>query len=243
MQATEQHNITLPLHNWEAVHQLEREKNYLSNVAAGIGAASIASGALLGSPGFLLLALAYDPLDQVKKLARLLKVMFALLENFEHLGVQVFPTLKVPEKKNPIDLFVRFPRKAHIIISIRSKGESEIVYNEAKEALYVKRGKKGLKDWQPCPLVELGDYTNWLTKNRQLFGMSSKEVRNVPLSKVLVVWNPTKISTHREHLYSTIESLKLLVLKRKGTAFVIPDEDIINFVRAYLAHYEAQKEA
>jgi len=56
MQAPAQDTITLPLHNWEALHQLEQERNYLSNVAAEIDVVNIASGASLGSPGFLLLA-------------------------------------------------------------------------------------------------------------------------------------------------------------------------------------------
>lgn len=242
MQATEQNNITLPLHNWEALQQLEREKDYLSATYAGCSAAAIAAIPLVGYPAFIMFAAAYKPLDQIQKLARLIKVMRLLLEKFEHLGVQIFPTLEVPEQRNPLDLFVRFPKKAHILISIRSKGESQIVYNEAKEGLYVKRDKKGIKDWKPCPLVELADYTNWLTKNRQIFGMSSREVRNVPLTKVLILCKPTSIYNHRDELYTAIGSLKLLLLKRKGAAFLIPEEDIVKFIKAFLARYE-EKEA
>ena len=241
MQAIEQKDITLPPHNWEALEQLKGEKTFLSFKYAGINLAALVLIPLLGYPGVFIYALAYKPLDRILKIARLIGVMCQVLKEFKDLGVQVFPTLEVPGQKNPLDLFVRFPNKAHILISIRSRGESKVVYNEAKEALYVKRDKKGLKVWKPCPLVELADYTNWLTKNRLLFGMSSKEVRSVPLAKVLILWKPTLIEHHRDELYSTVEAFKLLVLRRKGAAFVIPEYDIVNFIKSYLAQYKEKE--
>ncbi len=241
MQATKQKDITLPPHNWEALKQLEKEKEDISRKYAVITMTAIASIPWLGYLGFLIFVLVYRPLERIQNLARLIKIMRLLLEEFEPLGVQIFPSLKVPEQENPLDLLVRFPKKAHILISIRSKGESKIVYNEEKEALYVRRKKKGLKVWEPCPLIELGDYTNLLTKNRELFGMSSKEVRNVPLAKVLALWKPTLIQDHISELYTTIESFKLLLLRKKGVAFVITEEDIVNFIKVFLARMRRKK--
>lgn len=239
MQATEQDNVTLPLHGWEALHQLEREKEYLSNVSAGFGAAGIASGALLGSPGFILLALAYKPLIRVTKLVRIIKVMRLLLEQFEGQRIQIFPCLEVPEHE-PLDLYIRFPN-SQLLVSIRSMKDSEVVYNERTEHLYSKRKKGGLRKWLPCPLVELSDYQAWLYKNRQQFGLSSKQVQKVPLAKVLLLWNSTMIHSHREHLYTSVGNLQLLALKRKGTTFVIKENDIVNFVKSYLDQYKAEK--
>jgi hypothetical protein len=232
-------SITLPIHNREALQQLELEKDHLSIVSNAVGVAAACSGIFVNSAGFLILAAAYRPLIRLEKVARLIKVMNILLEHFESQGVQIFPSLQVPDNQ-PLDLFVRFPQKAHLLISIRSKGDAEIVFKEENETLYVKRKGKGSRYWKPCPLVELGNYTNWLNKNRQLFGISAKEVRNTPLAKVLALWHPTKIDEHNEHLYSTISEIKLLVLRRKGTSFVIQEEDVINFIKAYLAKYEAQ---
>ncbi|AFZ15539.1 hypothetical protein Cri9333_4765 (plasmid) [Crinalium epipsammum PCC 9333] len=241
MQTTEKKDITLPPHNWEALEQLKGEKTFLSFKYGGINLAALVLIPLLGYPGVFIYALAYKPLDRILKIARLIGVMCQVLKEFQHLGVQVFPTLEVPGQKNPLDLLVKIPKKAHILISIRSKGESKIVYNEEKEALYVKRKRKGLKVWKPCPLVELGDYTNWLNKNRELFGMSSREVRNVPLAKVLILWKPTLIDDRKDEYYTTVGSLKVLILKRKGAAFLIPEEDIVKFIKAFLASYEEKE--
>lgn len=235
-------DITLPPHNWEVFHQLQQEKNYFSAIYALVTGAGLVLMSFFGYIGFPVFASASRPLDKIQKLAQLIHLMRLLLREFEHLGVQIFPKLEVPGQKHPLDLLVRFPKKAHILISIRCKGESQIIYNEEKEALYVRRKKKkGIKVWKPCPLVELSDYTHWLNKNRQIFGISSKEVRNIPLAKVLVLWKPTLVGDHRDELYTTIESFKLLILKKKGVAFVITEKNIVNFIKAYLASYEGKE--
>jgi hypothetical protein len=113
------------------------------------------------------------------------------------------------------------------------------VYNEAREVLQVKRkDKHGLKVWEPCPLLELADYEKWLNKNRDLFAMSSREATKTPSAKVLVLWPPTKAALdHNDHLYSEIGSMRILALRRKGTAFVIQEEEVTEFVKAWLAKY------
>jgi hypothetical protein len=242
----EQNSMTdfkLPLHNWEALEQLRKEKDALATQTLTVGGVACAAGTIF-SPGFMLFALAYPALVRVDKIARLEKVTSLLLENFEDQGVQVFPVQGVEEAKgvkveNPIDLFIRFPRKTHIFLSIRSKGDSEIVYNEAKEYLQIKRkNRSGLVTWKPCPLVELADYEKWLNKNRALFQLSSREATKTPTAKVLVLWNPTRADDHRPHLYSELGEVKLLALRRKGTAFVIQEEETLAFFKAWLARYE-----
>jgi hypothetical protein len=183
--------------------------------------------------------LAYKPLVRIQKLARLEKLTATLLDEFKSEEIQVFPVIKV-EDKNPIDLFIRFPRKTHLFISIRSKGDSEIIYNEKREILQVKRKNKGgLRTWEPCPLVELADYKSWFDKNRNLFGMSSREAQKTPTAKVLVLWPPTKAADdHNSHLYSEVGGMKTLALRRKGTAFVIQQEEITEFIKVWLAQYK-----
>lgn len=63
----------------------------------------------------------------------------------------------------------------------------------------------------------------------------------MPLAKVLVLYKPTVVGDHREQLCTTIESLKLLILKKKGVAFVITEKNLVNFIKAYLASYEAKE--
>ena len=234
-------DFKLPIHNGEALAQLRKEKALLSQQALVVGSAA-ASGVFF-PPGFLLFAMAYPPLARVEKIARLEKVTTLLLDNFTDQGVQVFPVQGIEETQgvkvqNPIDLFIRFPRKTHLFLSIRSKGDSEIVYNESKEVLQVKKKRGGLSTWNPCPLVELADYKVWLDKNRALFGLNSREAQKTPTARVLALWHPTRAEAHKPHLYSELGAVKLLALRRKGTAFVIQEEEILTFVRAWLARFE-----
>lgn len=232
-------NFELPPHNEAALAGLREAKDYESTVALAASGAALATGSIVHPAGWLLFALAYKPLVRVEKIARLEKLTALLLDEFKSEGIQVFPVLQI-EDKNPIDLFIRFPKKTHLFISIRSRGDSEVVYNESREILQVKKkDKNGLTTWKPCPLVELSDYERWLTKNRALFGMTSKEATKTPTAKVLVLWPPTKADEdHNEHLYSEMGSIRLLALRRKGTTFVIQSEEVTEFVRAWLARYE-----
>ena len=232
-------NFKLPPHNEAALAGLREAKDFETGLAMAATGSAAATIGMIHPVGWLLFALAYKPLIRVQKLARLEKLTALLLEEFKSEGIQVFPVLQI-ESKNPIDLFLRFPRKTHLFISIRSRGDSEVTYNEKREILQVKKNlKNGLTTWKPCPLVELSDYERWLTKNRANFGMSSKEVIKTPTAKVLVLWPPTKAaSDHNPHLYSEMGSMKILALRRKGTTFVIQEEEVTEFVKAWLAKYE-----
>ena len=232
-------NFKLPLYNEPAFERIREAIDYQSAIALAAGSLAMGTGGALHPVGWLIFGLAYKPLVVTQKLARLEKIGTSIFHEFKNEGVQVFPTLPV-ENNNPIDLFVRFPQTTHLFISIRSKGDREIVYNEAREVLQVKRkDKNGLKLWQPCPLVELADYEKWLNKNRDKFLMTSREATKTPTAKVLVLCPPTKASpNHNEHLYTEIGDMKVLVLRRKGSAFVIPESEVNHFVRAWLSKYK-----
>ena len=229
--------VELPLHNHAALEQLKQERDRLSVEVTAASAAGIATSLTVNPIGLFLFALAYPPMIRVEKLTRIIIVMEALLAEFEASGVRIFPTVAQPEG-NPIDLFVQFPRKAHILISIRSKGKGQVIYNPERTTLYFKRSDKGRRIWLPCPLTELGDYAMWMNKNRLMFSMSSKEIRNLPLAKVLAIWHPTSLNRHRQHLDSTVGSVERFAITGKGVAFLIMKEEVTDFVKAYLASYE-----
>ncbi len=232
-------NFQLPPHNEPALEMIREAKDYESTVALAAGGAALATCGMVHPLGWVLFALAYKPLVRVEKLARLERLTALLLDEFKSEGIQIFPVLQI-ESKNPIDLFLRFERKTHLFISIRSIGDREVVYNEAREVLQIrKKNKSGLTTWKPCPLLELADYEKWLNKNRHLFGMSSKEATKTPTAKVLVLWPPTRAAPNlNDHLYSEVGSMKILALRRKGTMFVIQQEEVTEFVRAWLAQYK-----
>lgn len=234
MQLTEQQPTKPRLCNWEALQQLERERERLSQLTAGIGIAGTAAGAI-ASPGFLLLAAAYRPLIRVTKISRIIEVMRSLLEAFGD-QLQIYPCIDVPGAE-PLDLLIIAPEKAYILISIRSKSkkeDSKVIYNEANETLYTKHKRRGLRKWLPCPLVELSDYHAWLSKNRKEFDISANAIRRYPVVKTLVLWKPMEIDRHGEHLYSNMGETTTLSLSRKGTALVIEQDEVLNFVKGCL---------
>lgn len=231
-------NFELPPHNEAALAGLREAKDYESALALAASGSALATGGFFYPAGWVFFALAYKPLIRVQKLARLEILTARLLSELKSEGIQVFPVLQI-ESKNPIDLFIRFERKTHLFISIRSIGDREVVYNENREILQLrKKSKNGLTTWKPCPLIELADYEKWLNKNRDKFLMSSREATKTPTAKVLVLWPPTKAAPNlNAHLFSEVGSMRILALRRKGTIFVIQEEEVTEFVRAWLAQY------
>lgn len=236
MAVAEDQATSPPLSNWEALKQVEREIDFLSKLASGLSVAGIVAGSFVTTPGFLLLALAYRPAIQLTKLKRIAIVMRPLLEAFEDTDIQIYPCQSVPGDE-PLDLLVIVPEQAYFIISIRSKSkeEAKVVFNEENETLYTKHKRKGLRKWLPCPLVELSHYQAWLGKNRKVFGISANAIRRYPVIKVLALWSPMEIEKHNDQLYSKVGELTTLRLSRKGTALVIRQEEIIDFVKECLA--------
>jgi hypothetical protein len=234
MQLTEQQTTKPRLCNWKAVQQLEKEREQCEQVVAGIGTLSCAAG-VIASPGFLLLAFVYRPLIRLTKITRIIEVMRTLLEVFGD-QIWIYPCIDVPGTE-PIDLLIIAPEKAYLLISIRSKSkkeDSKVIYNEANETLYTKHKHRGLRKWLPCPLVELSDYHAWLNKHRREFDISANAIRRYPVIKTLVLWKPMEVDRHGEHLYSKMGAATALSLSRKGTALVIEQEEILNFVQGCL---------
>ena len=229
--------VELPLHNHAALEQLKQERDRLSVEITAASAAGIATSLTVNPIGLFFFALAYPPMIQIEKLTRIILIMEELLTEFASMGIQVYPAMEAEGENNAIDIFLRFPRQLHIFMSIRSKGDAKISFHEDKKSLYVKRDKKGKKDWKPCPLTELNSYTTWLNRNRLRFNMSSKEARNIPLTKLLILWEPTKLEDHPQHLYLNIGSVELLGFRHRGLAFVYQREDVMKFVTACLSKY------
>lgn len=181
-------------------------------------------------------------LRRIEKLKRIINVVTNLVDKFSSEELMLFPRLDVPGY-NPLDLLVYFPSRAFLVISIRSMGDSTLTYREEKETLFVRRSNhRGVKKWHPDPLVELSAYQSWLIKNREQFELSSKQVRAIPVAKVLIISGETRIHQHQPHLYTMIGGSEYLAISRKGTAFVIKEEVLNSFTEDYLTHLQNKKQ-
>lgn len=222
--------------NREVLQQLEREREVLTAQCLLLGTGMVLGLAFWNSGVALGLAPLAILLKRLQKVSQLVLLMGVILDEFESLGVELFSRLDVPNCQ-PLDLFIRFPTKIFLIISIRSMGKSKIVFNEKTENLYVKRKGKGMKKWLPDPLTELSDYQAWLRKDRRdLFGGSSNDTRR-PTAKVLVLWGEAEPGNHPEHWYDTVDGQKFLWIRKKGAVAIVKSEQVIDLIKAYLARY------
>lgn len=77
----------------------------------------------------------------------------------------------------------------------------------------------------------------WLQKHyRPFFGGTSRAAKR-PLPRILVIWKPSRLAQHREELYETFGSVRVLSARyeKGGSLFAVNREDVIMFVKEYLA--------
>ncbi|PSB33931.1 hypothetical protein [Stenomitos frigidus] len=230
-------DLPVLLHNREAWKQLEQERERLTNGCRGAGISFLA-GLTLANPILLLGSLPLLGITgtQLQKTSQIYLNMGRLLDAFERQEIIITPRLEVPDNGS-LDLFVRFPNppKAVFTIGLRSNGESTIFFNEQKEGLCLRRKRGGFKTWQVDLFRRFALQEFWLRKNRQdLFGQSSRD-KNRPAVKLLVLTGKTKLGKHSEHLYAMIGDQKVLSVRNRVSLFIMEEEQLIPFIKAWLA--------
>ena len=167
------------------------------------------------------------------RIFRILPLVKAIADEFETAEVEVHPIIELPTFL-PLDIFVKFPQsRKFCLIAVWSFEDGKIIYNERKEALFRRVSKGGLEKWEPDPLEQMNSQEYWLRKNKkELFGASSKSSRR-PVLKILAT--TTEIADHKDHMYQTINDKKYLFIQRKGTYVVLPREEVVDFIKTWLA--------
>lgn len=231
--------------NREILHNLEKEKARLSievTLLGSIGLSLLATPALTAS----LIPAAFSifscgtirlKLSRIQKLAQIIGVMEEILDAYEHEGVEVFPFIEI-EERQPIDLFVRFPQKVFLIISVTTRNRVSIKFNEARKMLFVRRpNKKGLSKWgKDDPLQELSISHAWLRKNRRdLFGGSSRDARK-PLVRVLVLTGETKVDKHEEHLFYSGDA-RFIRVSTPNSGVMLEKVNLVDFIDLFLMNF------
>lgn len=228
-----------PPSNEDGIKMLRSQKFLYSAVFWTSTATATLVALAISTPGALLFGVTFSAANVISKCTRILAIFEMLLEEFRDDGIIGFPALMIKDaaEHEHIDLYVRFPKRTQLFINIRSEEGRSVVYNEAKEKLQVKKGKKkGMADMRPCPLTILNKGKNWLNKNRQTFGLTSRQVTKVPTIRVLVLWGNTQLMQHRDELYSEINGNKYLsVQKDRATTFVVKQENLATFIRDWLS--------
>ncbi|MEP0914206.1 hypothetical protein NDI45_25185 [Leptolyngbya sp. GB1-A1] len=175
-------------------------------------------------------------LTRAQKVYSLLKNTKALVEAFPEEEIEIFTDLPVPDHGS-LDMLVKLrtaTKKAVFAIALRTQGKSTITYNEEKEVFYIRR-RGGTNRWTPDHVERLGVQGFWLRMNRQeeLFGTSRND-RNRPIVKLLVITGETQIGQHPDHLYTEIGDQRVLLLQRRSTVFVLREEQLLPFLKVWL---------
>lgn len=223
--------------------RLEKEDSWLTAANITVGG-TVAVNIVIPEPltklGSILAGTATTSLlvNRTQKINSIFRNAKVLDEAFQERQIQIFVDLPMPDHGR-LDLFVEFPlppKKAVFAIAFRSQGKSTILYNERKESFYIRRGDAGLKRWTPDHVERLGVQGFWLRMNRQeeLFGTSRND-RNRPIVKLLVVTGQTKIKKHSDTLYTTVGDQTVLLIQRRSSIYVLREEQLLPFIQAWLA--------
>jgi len=233
----------IPPSNEAGLAMLDQQKNSYTLLFSLVSSGALGLALLSVVPGLLLLGFSYSSANAVAKCARLEKAIKQLLvDEFTDLGMQAFPLLMMREtaEHEHIDLYVTFPGRTQIFMTLRSEEGRSLIYNEAKERFQARKPNgKGLVSLRPCPLTILNKGKSWLNKNRRAFGLSSRQVTKTPTVRVLVAWGNTQIANHRDELYAEVGSNQYLSVQKDGaTTFVINQEELATFTRDWLSHIQ-----
>ncbi|NJL20122.1 MAG: hypothetical protein HC895_03660 [Leptolyngbyaceae cyanobacterium SM1_3_5] len=180
-------------------------------------------------------------LQRIEKVNSIRRTGHALNEAFKERGLQISVDLPVPDHGR-LDLLLKFPlppKKAMFAVAMRSQGKAKVFYNEAKGALYIRRGEAGLKRWNPDHIERLGMQGFWLRQNRQeeLFGTSRND-RNRPIVKLLVLTGQTTLGKHSDNLYTQVGDQRVLLLRRQSSVYIMEENQLLPFLQAWLAPSE-----
>ena len=226
--------------NQTKLKQLEQERGRLQWVSCEIGLACIARLGVYNLSALVSLPFLSSLAGKLQTTSQRFLLMTELIEAFEDEGIAIEVGLK-SEGLKEIDFFLRFPDKEFILIQIQALSGSKVVYNEKLEALQYRQRKGNLKTWKPDPLLELVAQEQWIRKQRSdLLGVSSRD-RKSPMAKLLVLWSNTELGNLSEGLYDRLNESKYTTIRRRSTFNIVPRNQVVDFVKDYLASRRSPK--
>ena len=172
-----------------------------------------------------------------EKVRRLVALMKELDAAFKDQGLEMTALVEHPTNE-PVDLLLRFPGKHFFLLCIRSYGDSEVVFDEKRQQFFQRKdNNKGRRNILLDPISTSMLQMIWLKKHYRPFFGGTADAANRPFARVLVIWKPSRLAQHREELYQTFGSVRVLSARyeKGGSVFVLNREDVVKFVKEFLA--------
>lgn len=227
-----------PLQNDASEEARERELTFWCRAYFFAGSVTLISGIYLSGLwliGLVPLALILEKVGAInvtRKSEAEQRIANAITDRFP--GAKITPQVPVEGTSRYLDLFVELPEKRFFMISIRAPGKGTIFYNEERELICLRRGRKSGNTYYDRPdlISEAKEHEQWIRKNRRdLFGGSSRDSKR-PALRLLVIAEPTQIRPMPEHLYDVMSNnLKIPHIRNsKGSIYILLEEQLCDFL-------------
>jgi len=230
-------DVTIPKETHLAIREIEDAKLREERIFAVLEAAGVASLPFSTPLSLLFLLLGWRQGVRYEKLRRLVALMKELDEAFKDQGIEMTALVEHPTNE-PVDLLLRFPGKHFFLLCIRSYGEAEVVFDEKRQQFFQRKdNNKGRRNILLDPISTSMLQMIWLKKHYRPFFGGTADAANRPFARILVIWKPSRLAQHREELYQTFGSVRVLSARyeKGGSVFVLNREDVVKFVKEFLA--------
>jgi hypothetical protein len=219
------------------IRKIESPEEKANRITQVLEAAGIDSSVCHTPPSLLFLLLGWRQGVRCEKVRRLVALMKELDAAFKDQGLEMTALVEHPTNE-PVDLLLRFPGKHFFLLCIRSYGDAEVVFDEKRQQFFQRKdNNKGRRNILLDPISTSMLQMIWLKKHYRPFFGGTADAANRPFARILVIWKPSRLAQHREELYQTFGSVRVLSARyeKGGSVFVLNREDVVKFVKEFLA--------
>ncbi|WP_373540101.1 hypothetical protein [Chamaesiphon sp.] len=228
--------------NWDAIADLEKERDELMIPMLGYGVTSgVIVAALLGT-GFSALGLpfiapAYNLFMQILEILQVRDITRALVEKFEDKGIEVFPRTSL-EGAGTIDLYIRFPTRKYLMVALQGIGNNNVHYSPIKKILYLKNKNGKTRDLKRDKLdVLIHQQVTLRKKHRDLMGGNSRDTKH-PIARIICLCGKGQIQPDfPKSLQRKIGDMKVSTIDIPGVIYIVMDKNIVEFVEAWISQH------
>ena len=228
--------------NWNAIADLEQERDELMIPMLGYGVATGVIVAALAGTGFSGLGLpfiapAYNLFMQILEILQIRDITKALVEKFEDRGIEVFPRTSL-EDAGTIDLYLRFPTRKYLMVALQGIGNNNVHYSPIKNILYLKNKNGKTRDLKRDKLdVLIHQQITLRKKHRDLMGGNSRDTKH-PIARVICLCGKGQIQPDfPKFLKRKIGDMTVSTIDIPGVLYIVMDKNIVEFVEAWISQH------
>jgi hypothetical protein len=195
--------------------------------------ATFSSFGFLGMPllGIFGCVSALTSIERSRPIDRIVSVMEMLLDEFKEEGITITPRVKT--KEGIIDLLVKAYDGRHFAFTLRSNGESKVLWRAERQEFYtVRKGRRS--KWSGLEVLgdDLHRMMMCLKEEENLLLGSSKAARKKAFTKAIVFTSKTKLDPNNDPaLMVNFGRTTALRMIRESSYYLVDLANLANFIR------------